>query len=951
MYLSTTEKQHYGALRRHKYGTVSGSLLNSEINRQTIKHGGGPGISALSATIKQNSHDGVASRIRHSGFSGNITVFARLIPLIIVFMIMLLQDHVTAQGTTSLRNLISSIEDQTEYRFLFRDALVAGKYGDRHAAPADPVANLQHQLKSHQIAMRVDTLRRQIILYEIKDGRSVGGKIVLRGQVIDARSGGRLPYATISWYEGGRLRGAAANEAGYFQISPVQEMPGSLILNASYLGYESATIDLDPMHLPGEISLRLQPSGYYSSEVIITGTQSASANDTLWRSAAQWGGMPAVGDVSTIRYLTPLPSVSVTGALSDGLIVRGSKSDGFQVLLDGIQIFNQNHFFGLFDAFNADALQTVGFYYDITPANLAGTPGGTLSVLTRTGSQHQLQAQAALTNSTIKGSADGPLASGRGSWLIAGRSSLMDNMNWFNGTDLIAWGLNVDRKTSVLPPQYDNPEARVLFPGSTKAMFYDLHGKFYYEWSGGKRLTLNAYTGGDNTRAGAERLVRNPDAILPRDRFNMIDVQTRNRWGNQAATLHFQTPAANRLYLHNMAGFSRYYASFSKDDFTYQRGIQSVNGQRVFIGEFENENALTEIKASQYADILTAGAGAITTGYALHYWHLNYEEDSAFQAAYTNESESILLDFFLQHDWKDKSWLHTWSGIRTHYYSNGDYFYLSPRFQFRLFPEHMVSIGGGYSRNYQFLHKLTLQNIQTAAFWILTDKFKEPTIVDQLSGGIYMRPGFGASLQAELFYKTHRNLRYHQINNRMLLTGITNLNYPWFMNNEATASGLELMYRQQAGSMEFIHSYTLSEVTYRNDVINNGEPFNPEWDRRHQYTFSMNAPVGGGFALRGLWMYASGAANVHALSGADDRERLDAYHRLDLGIHYGHRFSGLDLEVNLAAYNVYNRDNTLYRDPVMVIDRSTRVIPVAEFIYLDVFDLGFQPSFEIRLRF
>jgi hypothetical protein len=888
---------------------------------------------------------GAASK-RQTGCGGTIL-------LLITAFFVLTPDLLTARQaeSTSLRSLITTIEQQTEYRFLFRDALVAGKYSTVNTGAGDSIAGLEKKLKDHRIGMRVDTLRRQIILFEITRGQTDAEISVLRGQVLDARSGGRLPYATISWHEGERLRGIAANEAGYFQFSISEQVSGSLTLTATYLGYEAGTITVDPHYFPGEISLRLQPSGYYSSEVIITGTQTGTASDTLWRSVGRWGGMPAVGDKSTIRYLSPLPSVSVTGALSDGLIVRGSKSDGFQLLLDGIQIFNQNHFFGLFDAFNADALQTVGFYYDIAPASLAGTPGGTLSVLTRTGSQQRLQGQAAISNSTIKGTIDGPFASGSGSWLIAGRTSVMANMDWFNGTDLVGWGLDVDRKTNPLPPQYDNPESRVLFPGGTRAMFYDLHSKFYYEWRGGRRLTLNAYAGGDNTRADAERLVQNPDAILPRNRFLLVDVQTKNRWGNEAATVHFQTPAGSRMYMHNMAGFSRYFASFSKEDFVYQRGIPTGNGQRSFVGPFENDNALTEIKATQYADILTAGAGALTAGYSLHYWHLRYEEDSAFQSAYTNETESVLFDLFLQHDWNGLPWLQTWSGMRTHYYSNGDYFYLSPRFQLRLFPKRMVAAGFGYSRNYQFLHKLGLQNIQTAAFWILTDKFKEPTIVDQLSGGIYVDPGSGAALQAELFRKTHRNLRYHQINNRMLLTGITNLNYPWFMNNEATATGLELMYRQQAGRLEFLHSYTLSGVSYRNDVINNGESFNPEWDRRHQYTFSLNISPGRGFQLRGLWTCASGAANVHALAGTDERDRLDPYHRLDLGIGYEHHFSGFDLEINLAAYNVYNRDNTLYRDPVMVIDRSERIIPAAEFIYMDVYDLGFQPSFEIRFRF
>jgi hypothetical protein len=951
--------------------------------------------------------------------SGSLPLYLQLLLLrLLLFILVVLQlsafsNALLAQDRdrTSLREVIAAIEEQSDYRFLYRDALIAGKYctlpnlntsrnpnqspdrnanqnlnlspnqrpnadsnqnqnqnqhqlqhpdpyPDRYPEPqpgANGLAGLAERLLPHRIDMSIDTVRRQVILFEIRNTPAVNGPISLHGQVLDARTGSRLPFATVSWSENGRIRGTAANEAGHFQLRVEPGRAGSasgvIQLTATYLGYDPVTIEIDPAQPPGELSIRLEPSGFYSSEVIITGTHSVSASDTVWRNAAGWGTMPAVGDRSTIRYLSPLPSVSMSGALSDGLIVRGSKSDGFQVLLDGIQIFNQNHFFGLFDAFNADALQTVGFFYDIAPASLTGTPGGTLSVLTRTGSQQNFGAQSGLSSTTLRGSAEGPVASGRGSWLIAGRTSVMDPMSWFSTTDLVAWGLDVGRPTSSLPTQYDNPESRVLFPGDTRAMFYDLHGKFYYEWSRGRRLTVNAYIGGDHTTADAGRLVFNPDALLPRNRFVPVDVRTENRWGNSAGTIHFQTPAGPGLYLHTMAGFSLYDAEFSKDDFVYQRGLQAAAGQRNFVGAFRNENALLEVKGSQYADILTSGAGSLTAGYAVHYWNLRYEEDSAFNAGYFNESESLLADLFVQHDWKDNPWFHTWAGLRSHWYSNGRYLYLSPRFQFRLLPEQILSVGGGYSRNYQFLHKLSLQNIQTAAFWILTDKFKEPTISDHWSAGIYLNPGYGTFVQAELFLKDQRNLRYHQINNRMLITGITNLNYPWFMNNESLAKGLELMYRQQLGRHQFTHSYTLSEVTWRNDVINNGEEYYPEWDRRHQYSFSLSTPLGAGFGLRGLWTSASGAANVHVTGGADDVERLQPYHRLDLGIGYERRLGRTLLEMQLAAYNVLDRKNTLYREPVMVIDRSTRLTPEAKFVFLDVYDLGFQPSFEIRVRF
>jgi hypothetical protein len=866
----------------------------------------------------------------------------------------------SAQNTRSIRDMIISVEETSGYRFLFRDALIAGKFCEfpadsegefRNSCADASIRNLELQLSHHRIALHADTLRRQIILYALKGEPGRRENTVIRGQVIDSQTGSRLPYATLSWYENDRIRAISANEAGFFQILTGSDDKEELLVTTSSIGYEQSVFQVNLQHVPGEIAVRLTPAGLSGPEVIITGVNSRSANDTLWMNINRSGGTPATGGSSTIRYLAVLPSVSGTGALSDGLIVRGSRPDGFQVLLDGIQIFNQNHFFGMFDAFNADVLQTVGFYYDITPASLAGTPGGTLSVHTRTGSQQRFRVHTSLSNTSLSGTVEGPLANGRGSLLLAGRGSVIDRMNWFNGSGLVAWGLDTNRKTEPLPDRYASPDSRALFPGETRAMFFDLHAKIFYEWSDGKRLTLNGYTGGDNTLAESTRIIRNQESVIPLERFVLTEMATKNKWGNEAVSLHYQSPAGDQMYMHNMAGFSRYHAAFSKDDFTYQRGNLPGNQQRAFIGPFANENSLLEMKLTQYLDYITPESGSFTAGYALYFRRLHYDENSAFQSGYTNVSESVLLDLFVQHDWKESRWIHTWSGIRSHYYSNGGYVYLSPRLQARILPESVISFGAGYSRNYQFLHRLSLQNIQAAAFWILTDKYREPTIVDHLSGGVYIRPGLGMSLQAEVFMKDHRNLRYHQINNRMLMTGITSLNYPWFTDNESRATGLELMYRQRAGFASFSHNYTLSEVIYRNERINNGNSFNPEWDRRHQYTFTFNASLGSRFAVMGLWTYASGAANVHALTGADTRGRLDAVQRLDFGLNYEERFKSFGLEVNFAVYNVLNRDNTLYRDPVMVIDRESRLLPAADFIYLDVYDLGVQPSMEIRLSF
>ena len=114
-------------------------------------------------------------------------------------------------------------------------------------------------------------------------------------------------------------------------------------------------------------------------------------------------------------------------------------------------IYNQSHLFGLFDAFNAEALQTVGFYYGVAPAEYQAPPGGTLAFRTRPGARTEAHVTAEASPTAVSGTVEGPLADGRGSWLVSARHSYLDALPWLGSDDLVAQGLDVGRPTSALP--------------------------------------------------------------------------------------------------------------------------------------------------------------------------------------------------------------------------------------------------------------------------------------------------------------------------------------------------------------------------------------------------------------------------------------------------------------------------------------------------------------------
>lgn len=328
----------------------------------------------------------------------------------------------------------------------------------------------------------------------------------------------------------------------------------------------------------------------------------------------------------------------------EGAFVRGSPSDALQVTLDGTVIYNHSHVFGLVDSFNSDAIRTSSFYYDVAPARYQSPPGGTLSLVTRSGSLHDYRGHGALGRTAVSGGLEGPLWRGRASWLVSARTSLIDQLPWMQNRELLEWGLAMDRPHSLSGYEREN-DTRVTDPLGYEASFYDLHGKVFAEGRNDDILTLSAYSG-YNDAWFSNRRRRSPGASQQLV-WAPGSFETGNTWGNRAASARYSRRGQSGRQLTLATGLSYYHTRFEKDDFSYQRPGLSRETQLLFIAPFESRSELTHWYVSVDVTSASSGSGARSrthdrnvrfrwreAGLALHGYESAYLENSLNRSSF-----------------------------------------------------------------------------------------------------------------------------------------------------------------------------------------------------------------------------------------------------------------------------------------------------------------------------
>jgi hypothetical protein len=733
-------------------------------------------------------------------------------------------------------------------------------------------------------------------------------KFTLSGTIIDSESNETLIGVNIIIPE--LQTGTVSNEYGFYSIT----LPsGAYDIQISYLGFKTIS---EILVLDGDLkkNYKLEEGAESLDEVVITDDverlnikkPQMSVNALSIKTIKN---MPVVlGEVDVIKSITLLPGVTNAGEGSSGFNVRGGGADQNLILLDEATIFNSSHLFGFFSVFNPDAIKDIKLYKGGIPAKYGGRVSSVLDIYQKEGNSNKFQMNGGIGLISSRLLAEGPLKKGKGSFLLAGRSSYAHLF---------------------LP----------LFDLDNVAYFYDLNTKLSYNIDDNNSIFLSGYFG--------------------RDVFEISD-SFENTYGNSVVNFRWNHLFSDKLFSNlsliysdyfygltlNFVGFDwesgirnfnvKYdFKHYISNDFKLEYGLNSIyykfnpgeinpisedSGINPFklIDKYAFENAIYVDAEHKISDKLSVSYGArLSTFHRLGQDELNvYADDNP---VVFNEAIGIY----------EKA-----APIGTETFDRSDviesFANLEPRLSVAYQLNDNSSVKGSYNRMSQYLHLLSNTNSPTPLdVWSPSGNFIEPQLLDQVAIGYFKTfKNNEYSLEVESFYKTIQNLIDFTDGADLIAN---NAIEQVVLNGEGRAYGLEVLFRKNEGRFTGWLAYTLSKSeqrtpgrTAQETGINNGEWYNTPFDRTHDISLTGNYELNKKWSISSNFLFQTGRAvtfpnGQYQYNGlvipsyeARNSSRLPSYNRLDVAFNYNptqdstKNFKG---EWVFGIYNIYNRRN------------------------------------------
>lgn len=788
--------------------------------------------------------------------------------------------------------------------------------------------------------------------------------LILTGVVRDSATGEVLPNARVGI--AALARAVQTNADGRFTLLGVPA--GVQQLRVQYIGYASRTFSVraDTVTAPlivdlGKAVVRLAAS------TVKGATDEAPTVAAIGRdvgaiaiSTAQVEAMPSIGEADVFRTLQMLPSVAGAGNGTASLSVRGGQSDQNLVLLDGMTVYHVDHFFGLFSAFNTDALKDIQLYAGGFPARYGGRVSSVIDLTGKAGDEHQFHASGGASLLSARGVVEVPL--GRGSLLISGRRSYTDVIQSGLYNRLFDFAKSQGSTTQGGGPQLrGGPGGR--FQQQTvdpTFYFYDFNSKLTYRPSSKDVATVSVYRGLDNLDQSQAQLslggigFGGPGGAATTTTSTTLNDITIS--GNQGVSGRWFRQWSSRLSSDLLVASSHYN---SNGDRTASGGLP--NGRARFNFGFTETNSVNDVTAT-FANVLDLSAWSrVEFGAWSTRNHVTYEfavggaDSTQRNRNTTRNGSSVLNAAYAQHTWTPISAIDITTGVRANHYDVTAQTFVEPRVNagWQLTPQ--LRVKGAWGRYHQFVNRVENEDVLQGSrdFWLLADSTLKPQAsTHSIVGFLYDIPDWAFNVEA--YDKTLENASLFSRRYRRAF-GVNTGSF--FYTGDGRARGLEFLLEKKHGDITGWASYTLAKTTTTFAEVDQGETFPTAQDQRHEAKTFLTWQIGQ-WDVSGTGIYGSGLPytaptgqyQIKLLDGTTqdyinvgnkNAERLPSYQRVDFSASRIFQPDGaFDYKVGLSLYNVMNRRNVSYRK----FDLSTSPITVS-----DIAQLGFTPSLDVKI--
>ena len=719
--------------------------------------------------------------------------------------------------------------------------------------------------------------------------------ITLRGRVVDANSG--EPMANVRVAATDKSTITDANGAFTLELPPG---PQELYITTVTYGLVKKTINV-AAGMSSDIQIALNEDAAALTEHVTVAsdpfesTRTTSTFDqTLNKRELQATSSILLND--PIRAAQTLPGVGSNDDYRSEFSVRGAGFDRVGVWLDGVLTENFVHTVaggypdtGSLSVINSEAVNSVALLSGGSPANFGNRTAAVLDVDSRDGNRVKPAGRIAAALSGISGMLDGPVSSGKGSYLIAARKSY---------AGYLIRRINDENQFANNPPILS---------------FADIQGKLLYDFS-------------ERSQAGLAVIFGSFDFDRNRDRELLFENAVfRGESRNFLLNAHWSfTPNPQVFWQTRFFALKTGFNNVNRDEVILNDGDGTQFGIRSDVSfQLPHSNRLEAglYVRSQHANSLSQRISFANVPFDFG----SFDEDGTEQAYYAQDT------------WRNERWrLQFTGGLRVEHSEITSQTLNSPRASLSWSIDDHWRVHAMAGRYYQFPDF-------EQVFGRLGSRSLRAERATNVSGGVEALVGERVRLSFDVFDREDANLFFSLSEPRLDGGFVTFAEFPFRNALDGHARGFELMVQRRSANKLagwISYSYLRTKLT----DSQTGLSFVADTEQRHLLNVYGSYRFTDTWNLSSVFRYGSGppipgffteVGPDRFLSDQRNELRLPDYARLDVRVSKAFLFKRWKLTATGEVLNLLNRNNLRYAGfdgfdifTRRVFGRLERVLPI-----------------------
>lgn len=720
----------------------------------------------------------------------------------------------------------------------------------------------------------------------------------INGFVYDKTTGEALIGANV--FIQSLNRGAVSNISGFYVIPKLAS--GNYEVKFSYVGYKSILLKINLKN--GEekkLNVFLEQDIIQGKEILVK-ADSTRVIEKLFNkpvsniqlSPTQIQRVPRFIEADLLRTLQSLPGIVPLSDFSSAIYVRGGTPDQNLFMVDGTDVYNPEHAFGLFSTFNTDAIKNVEVFKGGFGAEYGGRLSSVINITNNDGNRNFFEGKASLSLLSLSSTFSGPIGD-FGSISGSIRRTYLDQTiaKWIDG----------------IPDYY----------------FVDGNLKAFFDLSNSNKLSVSYFGSKDNLNFVLDK--NRPESIG----FDYI-------WGNQTGSVNLRSIFASNIFGNFWITYSHFNSFFDFEDvgvkednqindLTFKGNIEYFFSENFdFKFGFEQKNAHGGLKQNFPGGIVDAS------------------------------KTRRLYSIYSSTTWKPSLLWNIEFGLRGDYFKSDKIFRnIDPRLNIKFRMSENANLKFSTGSFHQYANRIP--RLFFVSIWTTADSFVNGSSSNHYIFGYERALGEKFELEVESYYKTYKDIYAYNQNYivDVVPSEYTNENVPVYNNQknlftrgDGNSFGVEFLIRKEVGAISGWISYSYSKTLYNFDGINQGKSFIPRHDRTHAINLVANVDLNNFMNeinnkpfekkdkqwLLGLnFTFFSGQpitlpSSVYLFTQFPDWEQnknslatypstinafnLPYYSRLDFSLTYEIYYDGWMLSPYLQVFNMFNRKNVWF---------------------------------------